>query len=202
MRQTLLTAILYATCLAAVFADSPSRPVPLVFVSHHGSDVTFSMIPPQYDANYKLTREAFGIASRLNENGKFVEMYRTSGWYSFQVFVSRDGKYLVQMGPWNVGDSPQKDHLAVAFHKNGKLLKSYSTARLVKDPTKVLVTVSHYMWQAPSPLSPSLTAAQQYTLSPSLDYDNTFKVHTIDGWTYEFDATTGEINSETKTKDP
>lgn len=191
MRQTILTAIIYATCLAAVFADSPSRPVPLVFVNRYGSDVMFSMIPPQYDASYKLTREAFGIASRLNEDGKFVEMYRTSGWYSFEVFVSRDGKYLVQMGPWNVGDSPQKDHLAVAFHKNGKLLKSYSTARLVKDPTKVVVTVSHYMWQAP-----------QHALSPSLDYDNTFKLRTIDGWTYEFDATTGEINSETKTKDP
>lgn len=190
MRQTILTAILYAACLTSVFADSPSLPVPLVFVSSYSSGVVFSMIPPQYDANYKQTREAFGIVSRLNEDGKFVELYRTSGWYSFEVFVSRDGKYLVQMGPWNTGYKPQKDHLAVAFHKNGKLLKSYSTARLVKDPTKVMASVSHYMWQASSP-----------SLKLILDYDNTFKLHTIDGWTYEFDVTTGEINSTTKTKD-
>lgn len=191
MRRTILTAILYATCLASVFADSPSRPVPLVFVNRYGSDVMFSMIPAQYDASYKMTREAFGIASRLNEDGKFVELYRTSGWYSSEVLVSHDGKYLVRMGPWSPGHTPKKDHLAVAFYMNGKLLKSYSTVSLVKDPTKVMASVSHYMWQAP-----------QNALSPGLDYDNKFKLQTIDGWTYEFDATTGDIKSETKTKDP
>lgn len=158
------------------------------------------MIPAVYDENYKLIREAYGIMSRLNKSGKFEDLYRTSGWYSFEIFVSHDGVYLVRMGPWNVGHKPQKDHLAVAFYKNGKLLKSYSTAQLVKDHEKVVASVSHYMWQASASYLPDLTEQQRQALAPCLNYDNTFKVHTIDGWTYEFDVTTGDIKSTTKIK--
>lgn len=158
----------------------------------------FAMVPAKRDADDKVIREPFGIAYRLSEEGTLEELYRTSGWYSFQVFVSADGSYLVQMGPWNTGDRPHKDHLAVAFHKDGKLVRSYSTADLIKDPAKVMASVSHYMWLAPD-IRHDASEAEQYALRPRLDYENKFTLHTIDGWTYEFDATTGNITSTVKT---
>lgn len=190
-------------CLMAVSslkADSPAPPVPLVFTSDSGSDVAFTMIPPKYGKDYKIEKEAFGVAYKVGDDGSLKELYRTDGWYSFQVFVSRDGRHLVRMGLWSVGHEPAKDDLAVAFYEDGKLLKEYSTADLVKDITKVVPTTSHYFWQAPSPVDDKVTEAEQLRLRLHIDYTNTFELHTIDGWTYAFDVTTGKINSTRKTK--
>ena len=190
-------------CLMAISslnADSPAPPVPLVFTSDRGSDVAFTMMPPKYGKDYKIEKEAFGVAYKVGEDGSFKELYRTKGWYSFEVFVSRDGRNLVRMGPWSVGSEPSKDDLAIAFYKDGKLLKQYSTEELVKDESKVIASVSHYFWQAPSPVDDDVTDAERLKLRLHLDYTNTFNLHTIDGWTYTFDVTTGKIKSTKKTK--
>ena len=187
MSRATTFALLTAFICAVAHADSPRWPVPLVFTSDPGSNVVFAMNPPLYGPDHMLTRQAFGIASRLGTDGKYAEIYRTEGWYSFEVFVSRDGRYLIEMGPWNGGNRPEKTHLAVAFHKDGKLLKSYSTAELIKNPDKVMVSVSHYMWRAHA---------------PQLSDDNVFTLHTIDNLTYKFDVTTGIIKSTKKTTKP
>jgi hypothetical protein len=108
------------------------------------------------------------------------ELYRVSGWYSWEVFISSDGRYLVQLGPWSVGDRPEPADLAVAFFKDGKLLKSYSTDQMLQDPLKIEKSVSHYVWR-------------NHYCPCSLGSGDIFSLHTIDGWTIEFDATTGEI---------
>lgn len=191
--------VLLAACICTVArADSPSESVPLIFTSARASDIVFTMTPPLYGPDDKITREAFGVAYRLGKDGKLTEMYRTDGWYSSQVFVSRDGHYLVQMGPWPMGDHPDKTDLAIAFHKDGKLLRSYSTADLIKGTSKVEATISHYQWLAPARRRASLIGADWRDFVPVLNYDNIFTIHTIDDLTYEFDATTGNIKS-TKT---
>ena len=190
-------------CLVATtfaFADSPAPPVPLVFSNEDRSNVYFTMVPAKYGKDYKIERKAYGVAYRLDADGKSTELYRTEGWYSFTVFISGDGRYLVRMGPWSVGHGPEENDLAVAFYKDGKLIKQYSTADLVRDKSKVVATVSHYFWQAPSPLDQRVTEAERLKLRLHLDDNNMFKLHTIDGWTYSFDATTGGIKSTTKTK--
>lgn len=139
-----------------------------------------------------VEQHAFGVAYRLEEDGTFTELWRTEKWYSFEVFLSENGRYLVRMGPWNSGHTPKKTHLAVAFYKEGTLLKTYSTAELVKSKRAVLTTVSHYMWLAranhdidDTPPDPEATLR--------LDYQNIFHLKTIDGIVYAFDATTGDI---------
>jgi len=133
----------------------------------------------------------WGVAYKLQGDGSLKELYRTAGWYSFEVFVSRDGRNLVQMGPWNSGQVPSSKDLAVAFHKDGKLVKSYSTTDLLKDPGKVSTSVSHYMWRADQ--DDSILNEQRKRVVPTLDYENHFTLQTIDGWKYVFDAGTGEI---------
>ena len=162
-------------------------------------NVFFTMVPGQHYKDGMVTKPAFGVAYRMDKDGKFTELYRTTDWYSFEVHVSMNGRHLVQMGPWNGGSTPKTNHLAIAFYRDGKLLKSYSTAELIRDPQQVDTTVSHYDWRAPSRRA-KLTEGQVLQLQPKLSYDDKFTLHTIDGWTYVFDATTGAIVSTNKTK--
>jgi len=133
-------------------------------------------------------REAFGAAYRIDDDGNFTELWKTSGWYSFEVFLSADGKYLVRMGSFGVGKQPEKKDLGIAFYKNGKLLKAYSTADLVKDNRKVVQTASHYMWLARDNYEKPDPDAKL-----TLEWENVFRLKTIDGIAYQFDATTGQI---------
>lgn len=200
MRRLLFALAVLFAVVATSFSDSPYPPEPIVFKSRHNSRDFFTMIPEVYDRDRKVTiKPAFGVAYRLEEDGKLTELYRTSGWYSHEVYLSRDGRHLVQMGPWNAGDRPEKDDLAVAFHKEGKLLKSYSTFELIKDPSKVEASVTHYEWLARSSMTNRLSGLAN-RLQPQLSSDDKFTLHTIDGWTYVFDVTTGAIVSTKRTK--
>ena len=115
----------------------------MVTVSESGRCI-FKLLPPQWDADGKVTRKPFGIAYELGDSGIFRELWRVEGWYAFRTFLSNDGRYLVRMGDWSFGSEPSKEDMAVAFYDGGKLLAEFSTSDLVKDKTKVLATVSHY----------------------------------------------------------
>jgi hypothetical protein len=73
-------------------------------------------------------------------------LWKTAGWYSFSVFLSRDGRHLIRIGNWPQGDRPKSDDLAIAFYDSGSLVKSYSTLDLLKDPSVVPKSVSHYQF--------------------------------------------------------
>ncbi len=199
MRKQFLVAIVLLFWLSTSFADHEQRPVPLAFASEPEGDAVFAMVPAKLDANRKVLRDAYGVAYRLTRDGALKELYRTKGWYSFKVFVSMDGKYLVQLETRQRGHRPHPDHLAIAFYKDGKPLKRYSTAELVKDPDKVRSSVSYYEWLA-ADMSEDLGEVQARGVQPGLDYFNGFTLHTVDGLTYRFDVTTGEITSAGTTK--
>ena len=103
--------------------------------------------------------------------------------------------YLVAMGPWNEGTEPKKEDMAVAFYREGKLLKQYSTADLVKDKSKVLASISHYRW-----LARDVDRMAEGKRDPDAELRiigvNTFRLKTCDAITYEFDLTTGEIKKK------
>lgn len=143
MKSLTLLACLLAVTVDPLWADSPAMPFPYV-AAGMGGTTYFKMIP-RTDGKWG---EGIGIAYRLRRDGSDEELWRTDGWYSFEVFLSYDGEYLVAMGPWNMGSEPSKEDLAVAFYHKGKLLRQYSTADLVKDKSKVPASVSHYMWLA------------------------------------------------------
>ncbi len=202
MRTLSISVLVFLIFVSCARSDDPTEPTPLLFTPEYSGEVCFCMVPRQYsEPDRKVIREPYGILYRLTRAGKMEEVYRTEGWYSFKVYVSADGRYLVEMGPWNSGSEVSEKHLAVAFHKDGKLLKSYSTAKLIKDQEQLEYSTSHYRWLAPGFYqSKGLTKIQEAALEPQLDYHNKFTLHTLDGWTYVFDATTGEIISTTKTK--
>ncbi len=191
-RFILLLAVLITT-RAAALADSPGRPYPFITVSLRG-DCYFKMVPRSTGERADIWRrpDGVGIAYRLRPDGSEEELWRTQGWYSFEVFLSPDGKHLVAMGPWNVGSEPKKGDLAVAFYAYGKLLKAYSTADLVKDKSKVLASVSHYMWLARD-LERNPDVKKDPAAELRVPWFNTFNLKTCDGITYEFDMTTGAI---------
>ncbi len=199
MRKQFFVALVSLLWFTSSFADHERRPVPLVFASEPEGDAVFAMVPAKVGANRKVSQEAYGVAYRLTRDGTLKELYRTKGWYSFKVFVSADGKYLVQLETRPMGHRPHPDHQAIAFYKDGKLLKRYSTAELMKDPAKVRASVSYYEWLA-ADMSEDLGEVQARGVQPGLDYFNGFSLHTVDGWTYRFDATTGDLKSVDATK--
>ncbi len=173
---------------------------PLAFASDFGSSI-FTIVPRQFGEASKV-KKAMGVAYLVQWDGSLKELYRTEGWYSFEVFISRNGKYLVRMGDMGSGNTPRKEDLAVAFYQNGKLIKEYSTADLVVDNSKVVPAVDGgYVWRykGPPQVDGNISELDLLRFRLQLDRDNNFKLYTIDGWTYTFDATTGKIKSREKT---
>jgi hypothetical protein len=115
-------------------------------------------------------------------------MWRTSGWYSYQTYISRDGKYLVRLGNWPRGEGPSEKHLGIAFYKKGKLLKSYSTRELIKNVSLVPRSASHYRF---------LKEVEGFDPPTSLQ----FVIKTVDNVRYVFDVQNGEITSRKQIED-
>ena len=151
---------------------------------------------------YVTIPEAFGVAYRVEEDGSLTELWKVSGWYSFEVFLSDDGQYLVRMGSWNVGHEPEENDLAVAFYKKGKFLKKYSTAELVENKSAVIASVSHYMWLARAKSIFDNEEKSDPEAELKLDWENIFHLKTIDGILYEFDAITGNIKKKRSPNQP
>jgi hypothetical protein len=140
MKYFFLLITILGIAVTDVDADSPRRPLPYVVTAGDGI-VYFRMFPRPRQGNHS---DGFGIAYRIRDDGGDVVLWRTQGWYSTEVFLSHDGYSLVAMGPWNGGSQPTKEDLALAFYRQGKLIKQYSTADLVKDNSKVTRSLSHY----------------------------------------------------------
>lgn len=168
-------------------ADSGLPPHPIFTSSYNGSYV-FKMIPARWSDGKKIA-DAFGVAYKVHDDGGLTEQWRTTGWFAWQTFLSDDGEYLVRMGPWNFGDKPDSNDLAIEFYKRDQSLKSYSTADLIEDDSHVRTSVTHYIWLAARP-------------GLWLSSDNLFTLRTIDDIYYEFDATTGNVKKKTKNRNP
>lgn len=174
----------------------PRREVPLVTISASGR-CFFTMLPPRWKEQGKIVREPFGVAYELWEDGSLHELWRVEKFYSFRCFLSNDGRYLVAVNDWPMSTKVSKDDLALIFYDRGKLLGQFSTADLVKDKSKVRPSASHYKWFfQPKELEEEFPRAEAPRYS---DPDNTFILTTVDGISYTFDATRGEITA-TKTR--
>lgn len=193
MRLFIICALAFAL---HVRADSVAEPVPKITTSESGS-VFFKMVPPKghvEDDKYVIDRQPFGVAYRVDEDGKMNELWRTKDWYAFEVYLSNDGRHLVRMGPWSDGKEGAAEDLAIAFYEDGKLLKEYSTADLLKDKKAVKTTVSHYRWRAPAHISDLPGGDADDPIGPiRLDYDGVIQLRTSEGTVIRFDSNTGKI---------
>jgi hypothetical protein len=192
-RFLIAVSLLIAAVLSpAARADSFRAPYPHAVTSANGRYV-FKMVPSREEAFvHEESPPGAGIAYRVNADGELTEIWKTSGWYSRDIFLGSDGATLVRLGASMSGDGPSRDHVGVAFYREGKLLKSYSTAELIKDRTKVSVTASHYEWlPGLAGFAPGHLGAED---APTLhDAASRFSLTTIDDRRYHFDVTTGEI---------
>lgn len=141
----------------------------------------YKMIPDRpYDSE-----SGSGICYKAIFGIPYKNLWKTNGWYARETYLSNDGKYLVRVAPWHSGIRPNDSDVGVAFYKEGKLIKSYSTNILVKDKRKALLTASHYKFRSHVP---SKFEARK----------NRFTFVSIDCIEHIFDITTGEIISQKK----
>ena len=179
---TIIVLAALATMPMKSLADSPAAPRPWVATSERG-DFFFKMVPPKWKEEgdrFVVEREPFGVTYKISEDGEFEEVWRTEGWYTFEGYLSEDGRYFVRFGPWA---SDQENHadLAIAFYDRGKLLKEYQVKELIRKPDLLEDSVSHYMWR------PAIQT------KPNGFYGGTFHLVMIDKTIYSFDYETGEI---------
>ncbi|MDP1590034.1 MAG: hypothetical protein Q8M07_19935, partial [Prosthecobacter sp.] len=130
--------------------------------------------------NYVVDREAFGVAYAINEEGEFNEVWRTKGWYTFEGYLSEEGRYFVRMGPW-ASDQANHTDLAIAFYDRGKLLKQYQVRKLIKKTDLIENSVSHYNWRP------------QIQTEPNGFKGGTFHLVMIDKTAHSFDVSTGKL---------
>lgn len=185
------------TALAAR-ADEEMSPVPMVTPSE-SQMYFFKMVPAEMadrggDRLVEVTK-ATGAAYQLGGDGGMRELWRTEGWYASTVLLANDGRHLVRMGPWPSGWEPTPEHLAVAFYRDGQLLRSYSTADLIKDKKRVQVSASHYFWLAVADHSDWFRFDPDR--EPRLDNNyGEFRLKTIEGVLYRFSLESGKIIGE------
>jgi hypothetical protein len=167
-----------------VLADSEAMPWAWMKTSANGR-YCFKMVPPKWHLKGDAVvtdRKAYGVVYRLADDGQLVELWRTSDWYSFEVYLSDDGTHLVRIGPW-ARDQEKHTDLAVAFYDRGRLLKEYQVRELLKAPDKAVNSVSHYEWR---PVRQS---------KPTGFKDDGFHLVMADHTSYSFDLATGAITT-------
>jgi hypothetical protein len=163
--------------IAVAFADEEAAPRPYITTAGEGG-LYFRMVPDPVSPDEPQHLSGKGYAYRVGTDQRDELLWTTSGWYAHRVVLSDDGRYLVRLGNWPRGDAPSKDHLAVAFYDQGQLLASYSTIDLIRDPSKVRPSVSHYQFASGSPGFVER-------------YGHQFRLVTVDGAVHLFDVRTG-----------
>lgn len=165
------------------FADKEGGPHDYKIVSKNERFV-FVMLPSDTWVPDEVLRSKYKISGLYENNGSTNHLW-TIDWYAGRVFISDDGKHLVRMGEWPrlLDDmdikkgGPVLNQLAVAFYKEGKLLKSYSIGDLIFDATRLPKSISHFLW------------------FEDISFDDAagkFIVTTLDGKKYMFDIHSGE----------
>jgi hypothetical protein len=159
------------------YCDSPTEELPWILPAEQGL-VFFVMHPSPSDS--KIDHPGNGVCYRLAGDGTLKELWRVSGWYCSKGYLSDSGEVLVRLGPWAT-DLEHHTDLAVAFYKNGKLVKKYRVNELVKNKQKLRYSSSHYSW---------LAARSNF---PNGFHGDEFILTLIDKTRYSFDINTGEI---------
>ena len=179
MKRLAAILTLVTLCCSCARADSIRPAYPYVTASVDGR-YYFKMVPdPKH--NLEWDTHGSGTMFEVSADGQDKPLWNISGWYAYATYVSYDGKYLVRMGNWPPGE-PSGKHLAIAFYENGKLVKSYSTVEILKNPANAPKSVSHYQF-----LKETIGFKS---------YDYNFRIKTVENIEYTFDVTSGRIVSE------
>lgn len=115
-------------------------------------------------------------------------------WFSQQLYLlcRPEGIFVVRIGPWQRGHTARDDHLALAFYRDGQLLRRYSTPEIAAGApagTGVSASVSHYTIFEGEPL------LERIVTQEGAIFRETWVVRatTVDSRTLIFDPLTGEV---------
>lgn len=164
------------------FADSPGLPYSYKKILADGK-LVFVMLSPSIIKEPGF--ENYPNSGLYYNDGSNNSIWAVD-WYSGEsgVFFSSDGGCLARFGPWpglNNKGQPDLNQLAVAFYKEGQLMKQYQIGDLIVRPEILQRSVSHFTW----------------TKRVSFDkLSNQLSITTADAIEYIFDLCTGEIVRE------
>jgi hypothetical protein len=113
-------------------------------------------------------------------------------WYSRRIYLQcntpgvQGGISIVQFGPWPRGRQAATSRLAIAFHANGRLLRSYSRLDIAVTADNVSASKSHYQ---------VVRNVEGYVYEGG---KSVFRLNTTDGRRLTFDPATGNLLSTTQ----
>ncbi|CAH0535451.1 hypothetical protein VST7929_03025 [Vibrio stylophorae] len=137
--------------------------------------------PIPIDPSYSVTYQLF-------DDGTHKEQWRIEvQGDEYPVHLSNDGQYLITAGGWASGCGANQ-YPAVAFFKNGQLLKRYAVEDLIENKNSVECTASHYIWRSRDHSYPQIS-------------NNVYALKTIENRVIRFDITTGKILNAISAKD-
>jgi len=177
-------------------ADEEAAPADYSKVSQDGQYifVMFDLDKEWYSAYAKdpMLRKKYPQAGLYKNDDSSTPLW-TVDWYSDShgVYLSSDAKHLVRIGPWPrvwaakdmEKGGPALKQPALAFYKEGKLLKSYTIDNLIKNPKEMPTSVSHFQWRDKISFG---------------EIEKKLVVNTTDGQRYVFDVTSGEVVERTE----
>lgn len=167
----------------AILADSPATPCSYSVASDAGLFVMLAPDPKMdcLSQGDQRKRAATILRNTYRAGGLYsgLDPVWTVDWFSYKVYLSKNGKYLVRKGPW--ASSPSNE--AFSFFADGKLVKTYKVEDIVRDVAALPHSVSHFEWEKNTALD---------------DAAGTFRVSTLEGGDFIFDLATGEIREGSK----
>lgn len=176
LRKLLITFIFLFVSFSAS-CDQEAGNLPIVKSSEYGRYYAKS-VP---DENYGSKGKTFFYVVDKDQD----KLACTFDWFSNQMFILDNGGVVVRLGPWARGHKASSDHLAIAFYKDCKELRSYSTLDIAGTEDNVSSSVSHYQ---------IFEKIFEFRWIDSNDF--AFDVNTFDGKAISFDASTGNILSK------
>ena len=144
MKNLVCVLVLMAALSVPASADEEASNVPHVAVGPFGRCYAKS-VPAQQYGSAGITKVYIVEAGE----DRLVDTY---DWYSSTLHLQcltrvaggRNAVAVVQFGPWARGRQASREQLAIAFHAEGRLLRSYSTLDIAGSPDNVAASVSHY----------------------------------------------------------
>ena len=181
-------------------ADDEASNVAHVVASPYGRCYARSVPRYIYDPADEPRQQGRTTVYRVEGAGD--EVVNNYDWFSQRLFIRCspvDDIIVVRTGPWHRGHDPDGSHLALAFYRGGKLVKSYSAleiaggaAATVGGTSKyknVSASVSHYTVFSAGPEMVRVTTVEGAYFTESWVIEAT----TIDGRRLSFDMATGEV---------
>jgi hypothetical protein len=184
MRRRICTLVALVALAVPAWADEEAANAPYVAVDESGS--CYAKSEPSGSYGSAGTTSVYRVASGADT------LLGTYPWYSRRIYLQcntpgvQGGVSIVQFGPWARGRQANASHLALAFHANGRLLRSYSTLDIAASPDNVTASVSHYQ---------VVRDVEGYVYAGSTPA--VFRLGTIDGRHLTFEPATGNLLSTT-----